>query len=177
METIEIVGIEASNNGRCCNKHVLCCGSALVVHDLVVRLRKVQILNTGGEEETAIAAHWISDGLDQCRVGFLKRSFVPEADQYDGVVAQIFLIYSKDDDHEENRKKWKWNHGCCLAAVIGYPQSKNAISSSLNKTEDKRCESDDGDDDGGGDGSFHEEEQYLKKRKNTTASTSSSSNK
>ncbi len=50
---VEIVGIEASNNGRSCDQHDLC-GSVLD-NDFVVRLRKVQILNSNGYEETATA--------------------------------------------------------------------------------------------------------------------------
>jgi hypothetical protein len=57
--------------------------------DVVVRLRKVQILSDKGVEETAIAAYLVSDGIDQCRVGFLQRHLVPHAKNYDGVLAQI----------------------------------------------------------------------------------------
>lgn len=32
--------------------------------DAVVRLRRVQLVDDDGEEETAIAAYWISDGVD-----------------------------------------------------------------------------------------------------------------
>ncbi len=69
--TIEIVGTEASRNGRTCDAHEVC-GSVLS-DDIAVRLRKVQILNTKGAEETTIAAYLVSDGIDQCRVGFLPR--------------------------------------------------------------------------------------------------------
>jgi hypothetical protein len=33
--------------------------------DVVVRLRKVQIMDEG-REETAIAAVWVTDGIDRC---------------------------------------------------------------------------------------------------------------
>ena len=66
--TIEIVGIEASNNGRSCHQHDVC--GTLVEEDVVLRLRKVQILNSLGREVPAIAAYHVSDGIDQCHVGF-----------------------------------------------------------------------------------------------------------
>ena len=39
--------------------------------------------------ETAIAAHWVSDGIDKCRVGFLGREFVKDAEKYDGKLVQV----------------------------------------------------------------------------------------
>ena len=42
--TIEIVGTEASSNGRSCEAHEVC-GRSVLFDDVVVRLRKVQILN------------------------------------------------------------------------------------------------------------------------------------
>jgi hypothetical protein len=50
--TVEIVGIEASTNGRSCEEHALC--GSVVCDDVVVRLRRVQIINQEqGKEETA----------------------------------------------------------------------------------------------------------------------------
>jgi hypothetical protein len=72
--TIEIVGIEANSNGQSCHQHDEC--GSLVEEDVVLRLRKVQILNSLGREETVIAAYHVSDGIDQCRVGFIQRHFV-----------------------------------------------------------------------------------------------------
>ena len=92
--TVEIVGIEASGNGRSCDQHDVC-GSVLD-EDAVVRLREVQIINSSGkDEETAIAAYLVSDGIDQCRVGFLQRHFVTHARSFDGVLAQVVTeVYS-----------------------------------------------------------------------------------
>ena len=49
--TVEIVGIEANSNGQSCHQHDVC--GSLVEEDVVLRLRKVQILNSLGREETA----------------------------------------------------------------------------------------------------------------------------
>ena len=65
---VHIVGIEANDRGRSCEEHI-CCGE--VLHDdVVVRLLKVQVV-VDGREETAVAAVWVTDGMDRCHVGFL----------------------------------------------------------------------------------------------------------
>ena len=60
--TIKIFGIEAPTNGRSCEEHAIC-GSVLQ-DNVVVQLRKVQVL-IEEKEETAIAAFWVSDGVDR----------------------------------------------------------------------------------------------------------------
>ena len=94
--TLEIVGIEASNNSRSCDQHDMC-GSVLD-DDVVIWLRKVQILNRNGHEETAIAAYLVFNGIDQCCVGFLLRHFVAHAKSFDGVLAQVSKVYSSTSD-------------------------------------------------------------------------------
>ncbi len=64
---VQIVGTLMGDNGRSCEDHAAC-GSVLE-EDMVVRLRRVQVLVEGGEE-TAIACIWVTDGVDRCRVGF-----------------------------------------------------------------------------------------------------------
>ncbi len=107
---------EASSNGRTCDAHDVC-GSVLL-DDVVVRLRKVQILNTKGAEETTITAYLVSDGIDQCRVGFLPRHLVRHAKNYDGALAQITEVYTRESESPSKRKKYHQNCGCCLAAII-----------------------------------------------------------
>ena len=101
--TVEIVGIEANSNGRSCFQHDVC--GTLVEEDVVLRLRKVQILNSLGREETAIAAYHVSDGIDQCRVGFLQRQFVAHARTFDGVLAQVTEVYSVGSDSPINIRR------------------------------------------------------------------------
>jgi hypothetical protein len=52
--TAEIVGIESGTNGRSCYQHNIY--GPVVEEDVVLRLRKVQIRNSIGKEETAITA-------------------------------------------------------------------------------------------------------------------------
>ncbi len=64
----EIVGTLMGDHGCSCEEHAVC--SFVLEEDMVVRLRKVQVL-VEGREETAIACIWVMDGVDRCRVGFL----------------------------------------------------------------------------------------------------------
>ena len=118
---VEIVGTERGDRGRSCEEHEVHCGEVLA-EDVVVCLRKIQIL-VEGREETAIAAMWINDGVDRCCVGFLPRHMLAHAARYDGAVAQITRVFSGDpvlSDTAERRAFHK-NHGCCLAAIIAWP--------------------------------------------------------
>ena len=70
---VEIVGTLMGDRGRSCDEHAVC-GSVLE-EDMIVRLRKVQVL-VDGCEETAIACIWVTDGVDRCRVGFLMHKWL-----------------------------------------------------------------------------------------------------
>ncbi len=83
---------------------------------MVVHLRKVQVV-IDGREETAIAAVWVTDGIDRCRVGFLKRHMVHHAARYDGALAQVTRVLSGSCDSAE-RSMDHYNRGCCLATII-----------------------------------------------------------
>lgn len=128
--TVEVVGIEAGGNGRLCFQHDVC-GSESDDY-VVVWLRKVQIMNSSGREETAIAAEYlVSDGIDQFRVGFLQRHFVPHARSFDGILEQVSELYSITSDRPIKRKKCQHNMGCCLPAIISkFPApAANTLSS------------------------------------------------
>jgi hypothetical protein len=113
--TVEIVGTECNSNGRSCDEHDVC--GSLLAEDVVVRFRKVQII-VNGNEESALAVYLVSDGIDRCRVGFLQRHLLKHWKQYDGVLAQVTDVYSKDSDSPSNRRKVHHNKGCCIAAII-----------------------------------------------------------
>jgi hypothetical protein len=76
-----------------------------------------------GREETAIAAVWINDGIDRCRVGFLPRHMVAHTVRYDGAVAQVTRVFCDDPtfcDSAERRMFHRYD-GCCLALIIAWP--------------------------------------------------------
>ena len=114
---LHIVGTEADDRGRSCEEHH-CCGEVLQ-EDVVVRLRKVQI-QAGGGEETAIAAVWVTDGMDRCRVGFLQGHMVAHAARFDGALAQITRVLSADDGDTAERRLHHKNRGCCYASIISH---------------------------------------------------------
>ena len=70
---VDIVGINASSNGRSCAEHKIC-GSVLKL-DSLVRFREVQII-VKGKEEIALVVYWVTDGVDCCHGGFLPRHMV-----------------------------------------------------------------------------------------------------
>ncbi len=113
--TVEIVGTESNTQGRSCEEHDIC--GSVMAEDVVVRFRKVQIL-VNGKEESSIAAYHVSDGIDRCRVGFLQRHLLKHWKLYDGVLAQVIDVYSKECESPRSRKKFKRNQGCCVAAII-----------------------------------------------------------
>jgi hypothetical protein len=115
---VEILDTEASDQGRSCEEHPINCVEVLEP-DVVVRLRKVQLM-VEGREETAIAAVWVTDGMDRCRVGFLPRHMVKHAARYDGSLVQVTRVLRADPtccDLAERRVRHH-NRGCCLATII-----------------------------------------------------------
>ena len=91
----------------------------MLKEDVAVRLRKIQLM-VEGKEETAIAAIWVTDGIDRCRVGFVPRHMVRHAARYDGALAQVTRVFSGDPetcDWAERRLFYK-NNGYCLTSII-----------------------------------------------------------
>jgi hypothetical protein len=71
--TIEIGGIEASNNARSFDQHNLC-DSYVLVDDVAFRLSKVQLLQSIGQEVSAIAICLLSDGIDSILWAFCNNN-------------------------------------------------------------------------------------------------------
>ena len=93
--TVEIFGIQSPQNGHSCKEHPIC--GRVLQEDLVVRFRKVQVL-IEGKKESAIAAFWVSDGVDRCRVGYLPKYHVTHWKSLEGALAQITEIYTEDSN-------------------------------------------------------------------------------
>ncbi len=119
-ETVEIVGLESSDRGRSCEQHD-CCGLEVIKEDVVVRFRRVQV-SYDGKEEAAIAAIWVTDGIDQCRVGFLGKHLVKHHHLYEGRLGQVTELY-KNSESPAKRSKHHRNRGVALAAIIDTPCS------------------------------------------------------
>jgi hypothetical protein len=114
---VEIVGTEMSCQGCSCEEHENC--GEVLKEDVVVRLRKIQLM-VEGKEETVIAAICVTDGIDRSRVGFVPRHMVRHAARYDGALAQVTRVFSSDPevcDTAERRVFFK-NKGYCRAVII-----------------------------------------------------------
>ncbi len=89
---VEIIGMEVGDQGCSCEEHASNCGEVMA-EDMVVRLLKVQI-QVEEQEETAIAAYWVMDGVDCCRAGFLPCHMVRQAAHYDRALVQVTHVFS-----------------------------------------------------------------------------------
>jgi hypothetical protein len=115
---VEIVGTEAGDRDCTCEEHTVNCGKVLE-EDVVVHLWKVQV-EVDGREETAIAAVWVTDGIDCCHLGFLKHHMVHHAVRFDGALVQVTRVFSFDPGSCDSAEHWMYHHnkGCCLATII-----------------------------------------------------------
>ena len=68
-------------------------------------------------EETAVAAYWVTDGVDRCLVGFLPRHCVQHRAHYEGRVAQIVEFLSCSESTLQQRQS-HLNKGVCMAAFL-----------------------------------------------------------
>jgi len=62
----------------------------------------------------------VTDGIDRCRVGFLKRHMVKHAARYDGLLAQVTRVFSVDPRCCDSAERRMHHHtrGCCFATII-----------------------------------------------------------
>ena len=115
---VEVVGIKMGDRGRSCEEHSVC--GEVEEKDTLLRLQRVQI-EVDGHEETAIACIWVTNGIDRCRVGFLKRHMLKHAWRFDGAV------FSADPLHcnsAEQRMHYH-SHGCALATIVSITNTMN----------------------------------------------------
>lgn len=115
---VEIVGTEMGDQGRSCEEHAVC-GSMVLEEDVVVHLRKVQVL-VEGQEETVIACIWATNGIDCCCIGFLQCHMVHHAARYDGALAQVTKVLNGNEDEcsREEHQIFHAKRGCCQATII-----------------------------------------------------------
>ena len=114
-DTVEIGGVNSPTNGRSCEEYRIC--GEVVIKDVVLRLRKVQV-QINQQEQSGIAAFWVSDGIDRCRVGYLPKAYVKNWKQYDGALVQVIEVYSAESDSPMKHQKFHRNHGLAVAVVI-----------------------------------------------------------
>jgi hypothetical protein len=134
---VEIVGTEAGHQGCTCKDHTVNFGKVLE-EDVVVRLWKVQVV-VDGREETAIAAIWVTDGIDHCRVGFLKCHMIHHAVRFDRALVQVTRVFSCDPGSCDSAEHSMYHHnrGCCLATIILSLPVVSSVNEEGNDNDDK----------------------------------------
>ena len=68
-------------------------------------------------EETAVAAYWVTDAVDRCWVGFLPRHYILQATLYDGRLVQVVAMLAESDIPRQ-RQYSRFNCGACHAVII-----------------------------------------------------------
>lgn len=113
--TVDIVGLEASNNGRNFGKHEAC--GSVIAPDVVVLFNFVQlareIVNMANPamESTAIAVYHLTGGVDTCHGGFLRRHLLKYKEKYDGRLAHVTDIFHGESECPSNRAKYYCKNG------------------------------------------------------------------
>ena len=121
--------MNSPTNGRSCEEHCIC--GEVVIEDVVLRLRKVQV-QINQQEQSAIAAFWVSDGIDRCRIGYLPKAYVKNWKQYDGALVQVIEIYSAESDSPTKHQKFHRNHGLAMAVVISSAEPCSPVTKKQN---------------------------------------------
>jgi hypothetical protein len=67
---IEVVGLWEGNNGRHCILHPECCGKDLVQINTLLLIKPTIVLNKDGQNEYALAAIHMKEGIESSTVGF-----------------------------------------------------------------------------------------------------------
>ena len=107
----ELLGLNASSNGRSCEQHE-CCGNAVKADD-VIRFKLAVVEDVLGKPLETIKAVLIKDGTELCTVGFLGREVAAlpsQRSKYIDKFAQVLELYD-DNENSMMRKKSKRNAG------------------------------------------------------------------
>ena len=118
-DTVKILGVNSPTNGQSCEEHPIC--GEVVIEDVVLHLRQVQVL-INQQEESAVAAFWVSDGIDHCHIGYLPKVYVKNWKQYEGALVQVVEVYSGDSDSPTKHQKFHRNHGLAVGVIIASPK-------------------------------------------------------
>lgn len=67
--------------------------------DAVVRIRLIRVLFSE-QEEDALAAFWVTDGIDRCLVGFVDSSTEERKRFLNGRLGQVVEFYEEEEGQE-----------------------------------------------------------------------------
>ena len=71
-----------------------------------------------GHEQSAVGVYWVSDGVDQCLVGFLPHHQVKNLHKLEGALCQVMEVYTDNSESPTKCHKHKKNFGCAIAAIV-----------------------------------------------------------
>ena len=72
-----------------------------------------------GRIETVVAAYWVTNSVEHCRVGFLPRFMVVQhADSLNGLMAQVTEVFDKHHPSAAIQEKVCQNFGFCHATIL-----------------------------------------------------------
>ena len=74
----------------------------------------------------------MSDGVDQCLVGYLHHHQVEHLNKLEGALCQVTEVYSDNSDSPTKRHKHKKNFGCAIAAIVS-SNEPNKVKNGRNK--------------------------------------------
>ena len=85
-----------------------------------------------GYEQSVVGVYWVSDGVDQCLVGFLHRHQVKHLNKLEGALCQVTEVYSDNSDSPTKCHKHKKNFGGAIAAIVS-SNEPNKVRRAKNK--------------------------------------------
>jgi hypothetical protein len=112
---VEILGLEASNNNRSCVDHRVC--GIMVKKGSVLLTKPVVILNENNQNEYAIAAIMMNDGVESCTVGYIGREFHFFREQYENRLIQVVECL-QDSANTEHRRRSHLNKGIAVCVLL-----------------------------------------------------------
>lgn len=120
---LEIVGLEASSNGRSCTIHKAC-GASVEVGD-VLRLVRCTVTVNGTTEE-ALKCVKVVDSVDTCTVAFVPRvqATLPKVEEHVNKFVQVVEVYANSESNYK-RSKGATNKGMAAVAFLKEDQYRN----------------------------------------------------
>ena len=112
---VEILGIEASNSNRSCEVHKVC--GIKVEQGTILFTKPVVILNESGQNEYAIAATILNNGVEECTVGYVGREFHFFRQQYENKLLQVVECL-KDSKNIEHRRRSHLSKGIAVCVLL-----------------------------------------------------------
>ena len=82
--------------------------------------------------KSAVGVYWVSDGVDQCLVGFLHCHQVKHLNKLEGALRQVMEVYSDNSESPTKCHKHKKNFGCAIAAIVS-SNEPNKVRKAKNK--------------------------------------------